>query len=524
MEITYLGHAGLLIRTKGVSILCDPWFNPAYLYSWFPFPSNDHIDKELIANPDYLFVSHLHKDHFDNKFLASVVNKKSQVIVPDYPTTQYKQAFDELGFKNFIHAENFKPIELEKNVNIVLNALTNPTDGPLGDCVLIVSDDENVVINQNDAHPIELDSLKAFGPFDAHFLQYSGAIWYPVVYEMRQKEKQRSLLNKRRNQLERAYNYAVNLGSKHIFPSAGPPCFLDPKLFDLNDFGDPFNIFYDATVFIDFFKAKNKSNDQFIHLIYPGSEIKLSKHGCELSHQNIDDGFLAYSDKASYLKRYQQEKLPIIEQFNTEAVKLRPNLFQEIKQWFEPLMQQANFICQGINGRILLEDKDNKIILDFLTKEVVQDEQRPCKYRFYFQDGMLAYCVTQHLTDWVNELFLSLRFSAQRDDLYNEYVYSFFKSLDDEKIKYVESFYANKPPIKELIGCKEYLIQRHCPHMRADLLKFAEIKNNVLTCKMHGWQFEIDSGRCLTSDDRKLFSVKKSSETEIPIVGELEIE
>jgi UDP-MurNAc hydroxylase len=28
----------------------------------------------------------------------------------------------------------------------------------------------------------------------------------------------------------------------------------------------------------------------------------------------------------------------------------------------------------------------------------------------------------------------------------------------------------------------------------------------VLTCQLHGWEFELATGRCLTSDDRKLLS------------------
>ncbi len=28
----------------------------------------------------------------------------------------------------------------------------------------------------------------------------------------------------------------------------------------------------------------------------------------------------------------------------------------------------------------------------------------------------------------------------------------------------------------------------------------------MLTCTMHGWQFELATGRCLTSDDRRLYA------------------
>jgi UDP-MurNAc hydroxylase len=56
-----------------------------------------------------------------------------------------------------------------------------------------------------------------------------------------------------------------------------------------------------------------------------------------------------------------------------------------------------------------------------------------------------------------------------------------------------------------------YLVQRRCPHLKADLAQFGEVEDGVLTCRMHGWQFDLETGRCLTSDDRRLHSVPASS-------------
>src|SRR5206468_1966157 len=41
---------------------------------------------------------------------------------------------------------------------------------------------------------------------------------------------------------------------------------------------------------------------------------------------------------------------------------------------------------------------------------------------------------------------------------------------------------------------------------------FGKIENGILTCTMHGWQFELATGKCLTSDDRKLFSQRITQE------------
>ena len=45
MRATSIGHAGILIETAAGSILCDPWFVPAFFGSWFPFPRNDQLER-----------------------------------------------------------------------------------------------------------------------------------------------------------------------------------------------------------------------------------------------------------------------------------------------------------------------------------------------------------------------------------------------------------------------------------------------------------------------------------------------
>ena len=47
-------------------------------------------------------------------------------------------------------------------------------------------------------------------------------------------------------------------------------------------------------------------------------------------------------------------------------------------------------------------------------------------------------------------------------------------------------------------------IERWCPHRQADLTRFGEIDDGVLTCSLHHWRFDLETGDCLTSADRHL--------------------
>jgi UDP-MurNAc hydroxylase len=42
-------------------------------------------------------------------------------------------------------------------------------------------------------------------------------------------------------------------------------------------------------------------------------------------------------------------------------------------------------------------------------------------------------------------------------------------------------------------------VQRRCPHLKADLERFGVLDGSELTCQMHGWSWDLKSGRCLSS-------------------------
>src|SRR5437867_2251249 len=102
VRITGTGHASMRIDTPAGSILCDPWVNPAYFASWFPFPDNSALDWDALGDCDYLYVSHLHRDHFDAEHLRRFVSKKATVLLPEYPTSELRDQLSALGFTRFL--------------------------------------------------------------------------------------------------------------------------------------------------------------------------------------------------------------------------------------------------------------------------------------------------------------------------------------------------------------------------------------------------------------------------------------
>ncbi len=504
MDITFLGQAGLFIETKHGSILCDPWFNPAYFASWFPFPSNEDVDIEKLSKPTYLYLSHIHHDHFDPQFLREHVWKEATVLLPDFPLGLQERALREVGFTKFIETKNSVPVEID-GLRFTIVAMVAPTDGPLGDSGLILDDGETRIFDQNDSRPIDIDMLVDLGPYDAHFLQFSGAIWYPMVYLFPEKMMQALGRKKRENEMARALRYAQQIGATFVIPSAGPPCFLDDDLFHMNDFDrDPTNTFPDQTVFIEYMQEHGYDNGR---LMIPGSVATINKGSCTIAHPLPDEQVQAiFRDKRAYLEAYQQRKRPVIEAAKASWPRGQVDIVSSLRDWFEPLLKQADITCVGINGRLLLDCGEQAVVIDYQQRRVYPWNGEEWEYRFKVDPALLESSIIRHVEDWVNDLFLSCRFKAERKGPYNEYLYNFFKGLTPERIQYIEGYYAERSPEQQFWEVDGYRIQRRCPHMKADLTRFGRIEDGILTCTMHGWQFELATGRCLTSDDRKLFS------------------
>jgi UDP-MurNAc hydroxylase len=499
MRVTGLGHASVLIETQYGSVLTDPWVNPAYFGSWFPFPDNSELDWESIGQCDYLFVSHLHRDHYDPEHLKRFISKKATVLLPHYATTELRDRLTDLGFSDFVETENEKVLDLD-GLQVMIQSLTAPTDGPIGDSSLWLNDGEAVLLNQNDARPADLSAFAALGHVDLHLLQFSGAIWFPMVYDLPERAKHALGKTKRERQFDRTLRYIDDLQASYVFPIAGPPCFLDDELWQFNDiFGDESNIFPDQKVFLDWLSEQGRDNGR---LLLPGSVADASLPECPVEHPYpIREVF---TDKADYLAQMKARRQPEVEAAKLTWAHPELDLLAEIKSWFEPLLASADQMAAGINGGVRFSATDSErgdvdLIIDFQAREVRLFAGEKVRYAFRTRRAYLEQLVAEHEIDWVNSLFLSCRFGASRVGPYNEFVYTFFKCLSLERLQYAEGWFAESRDDNETITLEGWQIQRRCPHLKADLTRFGSVEGEVLTCQMHGWKWSLTDGQCLTS-------------------------
>jgi len=509
VRATSIGHAGILIETAHGSILCDPWFVPAFFGSWFVFPRNDQLPADLLARverPDFLYISHLHGDHLDAAFLAEHVDRETTVLLPGFATTELERRLRALGFRRFLATVDGEPVRLG-GLEVAVHVETSITDGPGGDSALVVSDGESRLVNQNDCRLNDLGAVTRHGPVDMQWLQYSGAIWYPMVYDEPDDVKRELATAKVESQFGRAIRYVEAIGARAVVPSAGPPCFLDPELFGLNVVtGDEISIFPDASTFLE--RLAKDDIDTGV-LVVPGSTVEITPDTVTVRHLHPDDEVASiFSEKATYLRRYQHDWLPWLKATKATWPAPQPGLARRLAARWEPLLAMAPSLCAAIDAACLIRSGDEAVLVDFTNGTVRPHAAEAYAFSFDLPRPLVEQVVADRAVDWSNALFLSLRFRAWRAGEFNEYLYNFFKSLSPERMARAEAEAAAKhaalhQPAEE-IELDGYVMERYCPHRRADLSIFGTVDDGVLTCALHGWQFDLETGACLTADDRRL--------------------
>ena len=507
MRATSLGHAGILIRCRQASIVCDPWFEPAFLGSWFPFPRNDQLDDETMAevcSPDYLYVSHLHGDHFDEKFLKERMNKSVQVLLPDFPSDELRQRLTRLGFTNFITTKDGEELELRDGLHVAIHVESSITDGPGGDSALVVSDGSSRLVNQNDCRTHDPKALAAHGPVDQHWLQYSGAIWYPMVYDEPDAVRLAHARAKVESQFARAEQYVSAVNATVVVPSAGPPCFLDDELFGFNMVtGEEISIFPDQTKFIERLTKVGRRSA----LNVPGTTIESAGGEVRVTHPNVDINE-PFAQKERYLRNYQRDWSQWLAAEKASWPKKSSAFQPRLAAWWQPLLLRAPMLRKGVGGSCLFRLGDEHVLVDFPNATVRTHAGEPYQFCFDIAPELVEKVLTERAVDWSNSLFLSCRFTAWREGAFNEYLYNFIKSLSVDRIDRAEAEARRQlgepeAPSDEIeIG--PFTLERYCPHRKADLAIFGKLEGDEVVCTLHGWRFRTSDGRCVTADDRRL--------------------
>ena len=134
MKIKQYNNSFLEINTQNFTLLCDPWIGYAKDNAWMSYPLNFLTGKNLIKNtsPDYIYISHLHCDHFSPKTLKILKNKKVKYIIKKFKDSRLKNKLIKIGIekKSIIEINEFTRFDLNNELAIsIIPQIDNTNDG-----------------------------------------------------------------------------------------------------------------------------------------------------------------------------------------------------------------------------------------------------------------------------------------------------------------------------------------------------------------------------------------------------------
>lgn len=241
MKIKHINSSCVIIESNNVKILCDPWFvSGEYYGSWHIYPPLD-LEENFFNDIDYIYVSHIHPDHFSRKSFEKL-NKDIPVLIHAYDSPFLKMNIERLGF-NVTELMHNKKTLLKNDVSINILAADNCNPELCAkfmgcglietnykstqiDSLCVISDNNYCVLNTNDC-PYDLSSqaidmvMNQYKKIDFLLVGYGGAGPYPQCFELSDNERAEAEKNKMTQFLSQAESYINQIKPEFYMPFAG---------------------------------------------------------------------------------------------------------------------------------------------------------------------------------------------------------------------------------------------------------------------------------------------------------------
>ncbi len=250
MKVRYIYSACIEVSNDDLTLLTDPWFTEGiYDGSWYHFPRiQDPLD--ILEEPDVIYISHIHPDHYDSTFLKQLFARYGEkpVIIPDFENNF-------LALKTKTDGITALPTTEMRIGNTDIAIFPN-LSGSVSDIdsAVLVSDGTNAVLNLNDCewNDAHVDAIHAYMSRKSISLDllasgFTGAGPYPQTYFDPISERD-ALIGEAEGKKQRFFaryqKYCEAFPARYNLPFAGK-YLLGGKLAGLNEFrgvADPVEI------------------------------------------------------------------------------------------------------------------------------------------------------------------------------------------------------------------------------------------------------------------------------------------
>jgi UDP-MurNAc hydroxylase len=431
MHVTYYGQACTLIHAGNLKILTDPWLTEgAYHGTWF----HTHVLADAGVTPeafpkdiDYIFLSHEHQDHLDVKTLKQFPSD-IPILICRFPTPKFRNYLERLGFTGIREVASGERIGLGSGVSVTVFGTVEYTN----DSAILVEHDGFRVFNETDCK-LGYQDLVKLGQIgiDIGFYMFSGANWYPIMYDY-PPNIMADLIRRRRRALLQSFVQRVKLTKpRFAVPAAGPCTVLDKDMLWLND--------ERCGIFIDPLLATN--------------ELRLANLPSEPLYMAVTDawdsrtGFEPHAPASlriprdEYIRDAAQRMAPSIAAARAAEPPAHPGFQNLFTKHFNTLVgAQSQLVRNRINAKLafaITGARSGQWTIDFNATgpEFVREGILPdWTYKIEVEDKLISPFVAGE-EPFFEDLMLSLRFRcARRPDQFNEPLYHFLYEPDPEKL------------------------------------------------------------------------------------------
>lgn len=438
MKLQYLKSATVIIESKGVKILCDPWLvDGEYYGSWHHNPPFN-FNEEDYQDVDYIYISHIHPDHFSIKTLEKL-HKTIPVLIHKFAAPFLKENIERLGFQ-VLELPHNKRTALKNGIHINILAADdcNPEiclkffgcgiyKGVEGsaqiDSIAVIDDGRYVVVNVNDC-PYQLAYSAAarireqYPQIDFLLLGYAGAGPFPQCFPEFSDEDKLELAERKKLQfLDQALEYIKAFQPEFYMPFAGTYT-LGGKLSHLNRFrGIP-----EMEEAVGYLEKRNSGSSKGI-LLNSLSYFDLERREASEEYTPVDQ-----SEKKKYIREvlyrvtydYEQDPVPELK----ELVNLIPSSFERMDK-----RRQAISFSSPTKVRIpLVEGKTAEVSMNGEGFEVIDaDELKEVPYVQFKLDPRLLHLILSgpKYAHWQNaEIGSHIEFSRKPEQFERGLYYS----------------------------------------------------------------------------------------------------
>tara|TARA_B100000780_G_C21108939_1_gene447985 strand:+ start:932 stop:2263 length:1332 start_codon:yes stop_codon:yes gene_type:complete len=294
MKITHYSNSFISVKSGNSTLVCDPWIGKADNNAWISYPI--HKNGASIVNnlnPTFIYISHLHNDHFDPKLLKKIINKnKVKIVIKKFNNERLKNKIKELNFKNIIEILPWKKFKLNKDLCIsIIPQETNNKDNidtkinyDLDTSIIIQSTNTKKIFYNNVDNPLSTDDLKKLNIFvkeqykskiNIACFPLGGASEYPQCFFKinKVKEKKRIIDNS-----VITVKTKLNILKPEVFFPAGGNYLIYGKFNHLNKFVSQPNNYHEIFKKLKRSTQKNCEIEGGNSMIYHNDEwIKISK-------------------------------------------------------------------------------------------------------------------------------------------------------------------------------------------------------------------------------------------------------